>query len=1352
MPKRADLKSILIIGAGPIVIGQACEFDYAGTQACKALKEEGFRVILVNSNPATMMTDPEIADATYIEPITVEVLERIIAKENPCAILPTLGGQTALNCALGLASAGVLEKYHVELIGASIEAIHLAENRDKFQNLMKQIGLNVPCAQKIHHLKEAKEILPEINFPVVIRPSYALGGSGAGIVKTADEFIRFCETVFSAVPNQEVMIDEALLGWKEFELEVIRDKKNNCIIVCGVENFDPLGIHTGDSITVAPIQTLTDKEYQVMRQAAFAVLRAVGVETGGSNVQFAVNPLTGKMVVIEMNPRVSRSSALVSKASGFPIAKIAAKLAVGYTLDELKNDITGGQLPASFEPSLDYVVVKIPRFNSEKFPGNTDVRGPQMRSVGEVMAMGRTFQEALQKAMRSLEIGQDGFGKLYENESIESLKKILTEPGPLQLWAIGEALRQGISVTEIAELTHINSWFLSGIDSIISAEQTLTDMKVQDLSPSQFKHFKKLGFANSRMAKLLNCSVEELHNLSDAWGITPVYKRVDSCAGEYATPTAYLYSTYEQVCESDPTQRQKMMIIGSGPNRIGQGIEFDYCCVHAAKTLRSAGYETIMLNCNPETVSTDYDVVDRLYCTPLTLEDVLAIVKLEKPSGVFVQYGGQTPLQLAEGLAAAHVPLLGIDLATIQKTENRQQFQMFLENLKLQQPQNCCVYHLQEALDAVHTIGFPLIIRPSFVLGGATMSIVNDEQQLGVCLQKAFALHPKQPVLIEKFLVDAIEIDVDAISDGKDIFIPGLLEHIESAGIHSGDSACITPPVNIPLVIQASVEQQVKTIASQLKLRGVFNMQFAIQGDEIYILEVNPRASRTLPFLCKTTGLALVEIATKCVLGHRLKQLGILKTPELPYYSLKEAVLPFDKFTNTPAVLGPEMKATGEVMGIGATPQEAYAKAQIAAGNALPKPVCAWIVAHSINDPLKPMTDKLTRLGFKLYINESATNLPVECNLIIAINDLSRTETAITQAIHLAITKKICHATTLKAASALVDAIEFNLSKDYQVEPLQRRYQYVKYVNQPKHYLTGEEVNSTQLTQILQKALALKRSRSQCRHKLDLDGQSLALLFDKPSLRTRFSFAIAMRELGGDVIESIGSTRKTETPEDQARVLNGYCHAIMVRTHQDSILEKMISVAEIPVINGLSDLHHPCQILADLLTLLEMFGALQGLTLSYIGDGNNILHSLLLLGPKLGVSIHYCCPPERGPNETILQRSLGLLNQSSGQIKSFTKPADAVTDADAVYTDVWTSMGFEKKSQEHLFSGFQVNEELMKRAAAHAIFMHCLPMERGKEVSDTLPDEPCSVIFRQSENRLHAQKALLLYLLGDTHD
>lgn len=1348
MPKRVDIKSILIIGSGPIVIGQACEFDYAGTQACKALKDEGYRIILINSNPATIMTDAAFADATYIEPITEASLEKIIAKEKPDALLPTLGGQTALNCTLALSKAGILQKYNIEIIGASIQAIEVAENRNLFQELMKSIGLSVPHTTKVKHLEEAKSLLSKINLPVIIRPSFALGGNGAGIAETPEAFLNLCETAFAAAPCQEVMVDEALIGWKEFELEVIRDKKDNCIIVCGIENLDPLGIHTGDSITVAPIQTLTDKEYQTMRHAAFAVLRAVGVDTGGSNVQFAVHPQTGKMVVIEMNPRVSRSSALVSKASGYPIAKIAAKLAVGYTLNELQNDITGNQLPASFEPSLDYVVVKFPRFNFDKFPDTTVTRGPQMRSVGEVMAIGRTFEEALQKAMRSLEIGQDGFGNLYSQLNDAVLRKIIIESGPLQLWAIGEAFRRHTSVFEMYQLTHIDPWFLEKINDLIKIENTMLTKSMNDLTPQLLKKYKKCGFADSRIATLLKCSTEEITALRKQWKINPVYKHIDSCAGEFSTPTAYLYSTYEDFCESAPTSNKKMLIIGSGPNRIGQGIEFDYCCVQAAKALHHAGYETILVNCNPETVSTDYDIVDRLYCTPLTLEEVLEIISLEKPIGVFAQYGGQTPLQLAAGLAKTGIKLIGMDIASVQQTEDRYQFQQLLQQLELNQPKNHCVYNLRAGIKATNDIAFPVIVRPSFVIGGAAMAVANNTQQLTHQLKKVFTLHKEQPVLLEEFLQDAIEVDIDAITDGENVLILGLLEHIEAAGVHSGDSACITPPVHLTTDIQTKIKQQVYQIATHLKLQGVFNVQLAVQDKEIFIIEVNPRASRTLPFLCKATGLPLVEIATRCALGESLNNQGITAMPNLPYYCVKESVLPFGKFLGSVA-LGPEMKSTGEVMGIGNTPQEAYAKAQFAAGNPLPKSGYACIIAA---DFIKVSLAKiLIRHGFKIITSLKDVSRD-NCSLIIAINDGLDSQSRVKEALRYAIDNGICHTSTIHGAKALIDALEFYLTEAISISSLQERYQQIKcasnIAHHPTHLLTGEELTPQQIHHILAKALELKRERSSLKPRTDLQGCHLALLFDKPSLRTRFSFTIAMHELGGDVVESIENTRKQETPEDQACVLNGYCHAIMIRTFQDNVLEKMSRVAKIPIINGLSDLHHPCQILADLLTLNEIFGQLQGVTLCYVGDGNNILHSLLLMAPQMGVTIHYACPQNRGPNEAILQKSLARLNPNTGKIRSFTQPLEAVKHANAVYTDVWTSMGFEAHSEEHLFSNFQVNEHLMQNALPNAVFMHCLPMVRGKEVSETLPDQSCSVIFQQSENRLHVQKALLLSLMG----
>lgn len=1335
MPKRTDIHSILIIGAGPIIIGQACEFDYAGTQACKALKEEGYRIILVNSNPATMMTDPDMADATYIEPLTVESLEKIIIKERPQALLPTLGGQTALNCALALAKQGILERYHIELIGASIKAIELAENRSLFHDLMKKINLETPASFKIKNIEESKNILKMISFPVIIRPSFALGGTGAGLAYDEKEFLNLCENAFAVSDLQEITIDEALIGWKEFELEVIRDRFDNCIIVCGVENLDPLGVHTGDSITVAPIQTLTDKEYQAMRQDAFSILRAVGVDTGGSNVQFAVHPTTGRRVVIEMNPRVSRSSALVSKASGFPIAKIAAKLAVGYTLDELRNDITGDQLPSSFEPSLDYVVVKIPRFNFEKFPQQENKKGPQMRSVGEVMGIGRTFEEALQKALASLENKNSGFSTIFENLTWDDLKNKIKENGSEQLEAIAEAFRQDKTPRELFELTYIDPWFLEKINSLIQIEKNIKKNKIDDLTLDVLKSYKRQGFSDAHIAACVNSSEEDIRQLRYAMLLHPVYKRVDSCAGEFFTPTAYLYSTYERICEAAPSQKEKILIIGSGPNRIGQGIEFDYCCVHAVKALKKRDYETIMVNCNPETVSTDYDIADRLYFSPLTLEEVLEIIRLEKPKGVFLQWGGQTPLKLAEDLAKVGINLLGLDMQAVHKTEDRYAFQQLLHTLKLKQPENHCVSTIQEGEKTAKQMGFPLIIRPSFVLGGAAMSIINEMEKLKIYLEKAFAMDDRYPVLIEKFLEEALEVDVDVITDGEEVFIPAFLEHIELAGVHSGDSACITPMLNLNKEIQENLKEQIQKIANHLNLKGIFNVQFAIQNQTIYIIEVNPRASRTLPFVCKATGIPLVELAVYCALGEKLQTQSFSSIQSLPYYCVKEAVLPFSKFSKSPVFLGPEMKSTGEVMGIGSTPSEAYAKAQIASGNPLPKPGLAYIVA-SLQDK-KFFSEKLKQLGFKI-----TSKLSSDCALIIAINAFFDPHEEALKAARFAVDKEICYVTSHRAALMLIGALDYYLKESFQVTSLQNLYK-----RQIKHFLTGEELSPDELKKILNTALILKKDRFKKNEKLILEKKQLALLFDKPSLRTRFSFTVAMRELGGDVIESIQTTRKEETPEDQARVLSAYCSGIVVRTFDDEYLKKMSSMSTVPVINGLSDLHHPCQILADLLTLLEHFSSFQNVTLCYIGDGNNILHSLLLLAPQMGVTLHYCCPAKRQPHSEILKRSLEKLNSLTGKIISFTSPEAAIKHANAVYTDVWTSMGFEEKAEESLFQGFQINEALMQKAMPHAILMHCLPMQRGKEISETLPEKAESVIFQQSENRLHVQKSLLLMLL-----
>ncbi|NNM60203.1 MAG: carbamoyl-phosphate synthase large subunit [Legionellales bacterium] len=1367
MPKNNEIHSILIIGSGPIVIGQACEFDYAGTQACKALKEEGYRIILVNSNPATIMTDAGMADATYIEPITLDVLTQIIAKEKPDALLPTLGGQTALNCTLALAKAGILEQYGIQLIGASIKAIELAENRSLFQETMRNIGLDTPNAYKANSLSEAMQALELLHLPIIIRSSFSLGGMGASIVHTQAEYVAQCEKIFAVTPLQEVMLDEALIGWKEFELEVVRDKKDNCIIICGVENVDPLGVHTGDSITVAPIQTLTDKEYQVMRQAAFNVLRAIGVDTGGSNVQFAVDPKTGRMVVIEMNPRVSRSSALVSKASGFPIAKIAAKLAVGYTLDELKNDIVGGQLPAAFEPSLDYVVVKIPRFNMEKFNSQHQERGPAMYSVGEVMAIGRTFAESLQKAIRSLEIGQEGLGEIFSGLDADELNNELEKKGVFQLWAVAEAFRRDCSLQNIHDKTHIDPWFLHQIQGIIAMEFSLNKKNLPEFTPKAMLAYKRMGFSDKRLAALLKTTETNIAQWRKENAIQAVYKRVDSCAGEFITPTAYLYSCYDKTCEALPNNREKVMIIGSGPNRIGQGIEFDYCCVQAAEAVKQAGYETIMLNCNPETVSTDYDVVDRLYCAPLTAEDVLDIISLEKPIGVLVQYGGQTPLLLAQALAEQGVNLLGLEMTMLQQTEDRQLFRELLQTLALTQPDNCIIHDAKAGLTAANELGFPLIVRPSFVLGGASMAIVHDEEQLQTVLDNLFKRNQLHGVLIEQFLENAIEVDVDAICDGTAVFIPGLMEHIEAAGVHSGDSACITPPITLPVIIQNQMILQTKKIARQLGIKGLFNIQFAVQNNVIYVLEVNPRASRTLPFMCKATSLPLVKMATYCLLGKSLDEQGInLSVPTLPYFCVKEAVLPFAKFIHAAPTLGPEMKSTGEVMGIGFTPEEAYAKAQLAAGNSLPSiPGNAFLIAtNSLKPALVLLAKQLYEAGFNLYSDAEGANFlqeqgvsqvsttvlsqkNVDFSMVIALGVIGKPESYILEAARFAITYQICLATTVQAARAILRSMLANEQWSY--KPMQIHYENLPYLKQKLHLFTGEELSAAQINQLIELAILLKKERLQGKKRCSLAGKQLAMIFDKPSLRTRFSFTVAMRELGGDVIESIDSSRKAETPEDYARVLAGYCHAIMVRTHDDSIFPKMTSVSPIPIINGLSDLHHPCQILADLLTLKEIFGELKGLRFSYIGDGNNMLHSFLLLVPQMGVDVHYCCPADRQPDAAILARSLARLTPENGKIQGFSMPVEAVKGTHAVYTDVWASMGFEAKRADHLFEGFQVNEALMSHAHPLSVFMHCLPMERGKEVSETLPESVCSVVFRQSENRLHIQKAILLNLLGE---
>ena len=983
MPKRTDIKSVLIIGAGPIIIGQACEFDYSGVQACKALREEGYRVILINSNPATIMTDPATADVTYIEPITWQTVEKIIAKERPDAILPTMGGQTALNCALDLWHHGVLNKYKVELIGASPEAIDKAEDRLKFKDAMTRIGLESARSGIAHNMDEAWAVQKEMGFPTVIRPSFTLGGTGGGIAYNPEEFETICKRGLEASPTSELLIEESLLGWKEFEMEVVRDKADNCIIVCSIENLDPMGVHTGDSITVAPAQTLTDKEYQILRNASLAVLREIGVDTGGSNVQFAINPVDGRMVVIEMNPRVSRSSALASKATGFPIAKVAAKLAIGYTLDELRNDITGGATPASFEPSIDYVVTKIPRFAFEKFPAADSHLTTQMKSVGEVMAMGRTFQESFQKALRGLEVGVDGMNEKTQDREV--LERELGAPGPERIWYVGDAFAMGLSVDEVFELTKIDRWFLVQIEQIVKIEMDIDKLVAEKgdgesalaaLDADTLRALKHKGFSDRRLAKLLKTTEQAVRDARHSLNVRPVYKRVDTCAAEFATNTAYLYSTYEGhgdgECEAEPSDKKKIMVLGGGPNRIGQGIEFDYCCVHAALAMREDGYETIMVNCNPETVSTDYDTSDRLYFEPVTLEDVLEIVDKEKPVGVIVQYGGQTPLKLALDLEAAGVPIIGTSPDMIDAAEDRERFQALLHKLGLRQPPNATARTEPEALEKAEALGYPLVVRPSYVLGGRAMEIVHEQRDLERYMREAVKVSHDSPVLLDRFLSNAIECDVDCVRDSAGVtFIGGVMEHIEQAGVHSGDSACSLPPYYLKAETVVEIKRQTAAMADALSVVGLMNVQFAIQEvdgqDVIYVLEVNPRASRTVPFVSKATGIQLAKVAARCMVGQTLASQGITKEVTPPYFSVKEAVFPFVKFPGVDTILGPEMKSTGEVMGVGKTFGEAFVKSQLGAGTKLPTSGKVFLTVKNADKARAvDIARQLVSLGFEL--------------------------------------------------------------------------------------------------------------------------------------------------------------------------------------------------------------------------------------------------------------------------------------------------------------------------------------------------------------------------------------------------
>tara|TARA_B110000977_G_scaffold44751_1_gene60870 strand:- start:19317 stop:22538 length:3222 start_codon:yes stop_codon:yes gene_type:complete len=1073
MPKRNDIKSVLILGAGPIIIGQACEFDYSGVQACKSLRDEGYHVILVNSNPATIMTDPQTADVIYIEPVDWQTVAKIIEREKPDALLPTMGGQTALNCALDLDAQGILEKFNVELIGASKEAIDMAEDRQKFKVAMNEIGLESARSSVAHSMEEALAIQPSIGFPSIIRPSFTLGGSGGGIAYNIEEFKDIVARGLDFSPTTEVLLEESLLGWKEYEMEVVRDQADNCIIICSIENFDPMGVHTGDSITVAPAQTLTDKEYQIMRNASLAVLRKIGVDTGGSNVQFAVNPKDGRLVIIEMNPRVSRSSALASKATGFPIAKVAAKLAVGFTLDELDNEITGGATPASFEPSIDYVVTKIPRFAFEKFPQASTELSTQMKSVGEVMAIGRTFQESMQKALRGLETDMDGLNPLIDQSKSdwrETLDEQIRLRQPDRIWYVADAFRAGYSIDEIHALTAIDPWFLSQLEELIELEQAVTASSLEDLNASFLFKLKQKGFSDRRLAQLLSCDEQVVREYRWQQAVRPVYKRVDTCAAEFSTSTAYLYSSYEQECEAEVSDKKKIMVLGGGPNRIGQGIEFDYCCVHAALAMREDGYETIMVNCNPETVSTDYDTSDRLYFEPLTLEDVLEICHIEQPTGVIVQFGGQTPLKLARQLEAAGVPIIGTTPDSIDLAEDRERFQALVEELGLLQPPNATVRQVKEAVPLANKIGYPVVVRPSYVLGGRAMEVVFNDEDLEHYMHTAVSVSNDSPVLIDRFLADAIEVDVDAICDGEEVMVGGIMEHIEQAGIHSGDSACSLPPHTLSAEMQQRLVEQTKKLAHGLNVIGLMNIQFAVKGDEIYLLEVNPRASRTVPFVSKAIGVPLAKVAARCMAGVSLQQQAIEMNNKPSFYAVKEAVFPFIKFLGVDPILGPEMKSTGEVMGVGKDFGEAFAKAQLGAGVILPLSGKVFIsVRDSDKEGAAAVAKGLVDLGFEIvatagtadyldnqniackHVNKVRQGRPHVVDMIIdkqiaLIINTTEGKQAIADSYAIrreALQQKICYTTTIAGANALTQAIA--QGQDHKVYRLEEMHQVVKH-------------------------------------------------------------------------------------------------------------------------------------------------------------------------------------------------------------------------------------------------------------------------------------------------------------------